>query len=497
MKEDEKEKKEQSATTEPVPQKEEDKDPSVSKSPDNEDEEIDVEDFTEGFFVDSTLENSEEKVRELQEQADTLSGIKKAHDVRTLHLPYVDVQTDEGYAYKASTKGMDEEAAATKETDLVRSYFLSDAFKNRVVKSLGYENLEDMSEDDRKVYNDIVTRGKELSVNLRVGFIDRDMRDDVHSCCLSDNGVTTVLINPNDGGLGMSILAHELAHHLYSKDNINPGKYDVEQEYGGCEKRYGKPDSPLNTINSSDVNERRARAIYQGFFEHLSEFVHLDKKDLSDKLNDYLKEGTYKEHDNAGMERAADVHGVRLLMMQEGIWNPFTGDDVTVDQIRKFRKAHPESRIFEYWNNKEAAYYLNHIAMSDKIKPDGLRLDCSRDGQYRCVASVGGTEIVRPIDERQYYKLLALDDQKRSVLLSQVFGSKMFSFDFGEKVLVSDLMDASHQSIQGVEIANAASIQQSEKTPMNYRVLASANFDSISNDISDSENMERHQGMSV
>ena len=158
-----------------------------------------------------------------------------------------------GYAPHASVEGMDAEDAVVKETDLVRSYFLSDAFKQRAMKSLGYDSLDDMTPEHQQVYNDMVNRGKELAVNFRVGFIDRDLRDTVHSCCVDVNGVTTVLLNPNDKGFGMSILAHELGHHLYNPDYINPGIHGEEREYGGGEQQYGKEGSPLSTINEGDV----------------------------------------------------------------------------------------------------------------------------------------------------------------------------------------------------------------------------------------------------
>ena len=68
------------------------------------------------------------------------------------------------------------------------------------------------------------------------------------------------------------------------------------------------------------------------------------------------------EHDNFGYERAADIHGARMLMLRDGIWNPFSGQPLTEKEIDAFHKKHPNSRIFEYWDKKKAVYFINNIA---------------------------------------------------------------------------------------------------------------------------------------
>lgn len=200
-----------------------------------------------------------------------------------------------------------------------------------------------------------------------------------------------------------------------------------------------------------------------------------------------------KLHDNAGIERAADVLGVRMLMMQEGIWNPFTGEPVTTKQIKEFRKAHPDCRIFEYWNNKEAAYYLNNIAMSDKIKPDGIRMNSGIDGQYHLVASVGSSEVDKVISQRDYDKLMALDDGKRGVLLSKLLNGNGLSFDFSDGVPISDLLAHEETKVFGEQSINHAPVTKTEKA--DYLAMSAANFESISQDLD--EGQQQHRGMSV
>lgn len=82
-------------------------------------------------------------------------------------------------------------------------------------------------------------------------------------------------------------------------------------------------------------------------------------------------------HDNTGFERAADVHAARMIMLQEGIWNPFGNEPLKKEHIEQFRQRHPDSRIFEYWNSREATYFLNTIAQNgqEKIPSVGQKQD--------------------------------------------------------------------------------------------------------------------------
>ena len=75
-----------------------------------------------------------------------------------------------------------------------------------------------------------------------------------------------------------------------------------------------------------------------------------------------------REHDNVGYERAADIHGVRMLMFKEGIYNPFDGSDVTPEQVGKFMEEYPNSRIFRYWDKKDSRFFLNNIASNDSLQ---------------------------------------------------------------------------------------------------------------------------------
>ena len=457
---------------------------SDTQSVDDEDE-LQIEDVIDGYVVDTSKENMEHRIESLKNLSHDLSNREEATSSMNINIRGYNVKINDGYADFASTEGMSEDAAIVHESDIVSSYFLSDAFKERAMKSLGYDNLDAMTPDHRKVYDDMVSRGEELATSLRVAFIEPSMRDSIHSCCVPENGITTVLINPEDKGLGLSILGHEIAHHLYQPDYMNPGILEDEEEYGTDR-------SPLNTINEGNVKERFARLVYENAFKYMSEYA---GEDINKIAKDYVKTKDMLQHDNAGMERAADVHGVRLLMMQEGIWNPFTGEPVTVKQVKEFRKAHPNSRIFEYWSNKEATYYLNNIAMSDKVKPDGVRMGYGDDGQCHLVATVGGATVDKVISQRDYDKLLALEDGKRGILMSRLLGGDGYTFDFSEGVPLGLGELLAKEEVKSSEVRNEEDCSVSLREGKDYLAMSAANFDSVSRDLDEGQQQQR--GMSV
>ena len=417
--------------------------------------------------VDSSKEDSEKKYVELKGLADDFLRLKKSSD----------------YARLASVEGIDFSEATKKETDIVRAYFQSEAFRQRVVKSFGYESLDEMPPRDRQEYDMIMDNAKELVTHLKVGLLPPELCESLGPCCYPNGEDTIVLIDPNDKeGLGLSSLAHELAHHLYTSCCVNPG---IRED----ERKYGVEDSPLNTINASKITEEGIRRVYKDYDKHVSVLA------AEIGLNDAKKiaNGFVKLHDNAGKERAADIHGVRLLMLQEGIWNPFTGEPVTVKQVEDFRKAHPDSRIFEYWSDKEAVYFLNNIAMSEKVKPDGVRLGYGVDGECHLVATVGGSTVDKVITQRDYDKLLALDDGKRGVLMSRLLGDEGCTLDLSDGVALGELL--AKEELKPSEERNIDGHGVGHRENVDYLAMSSANFESVSRDLDDGEQV--HRGMSV
>ena len=439
----------------------------VSEKPSIEDDDdSDLEEVVDGFVFDASKENAAERTEALKKLSVDLSHGKESN------------------VAKASSDGLSEEDAVIKDTDILSAYFQSEAFRQRAMKSLGYDSLDGMPPEHREVYDAIVSRGKELSTNLRVALVKPSMRDSIHSYSFSKPGeCTVVVLNPNDKFFGMSIFAHELAHHLYQEGYIKPGILKDEESYGTDR-------SPYNTINKSKINVKKAMVVYEGAFKYMSEFAGLDGKEWA---RNYVSSYDMFAHDDAGDERAADIHGVRLLMLQEGIWNPFTGEPVTVKQVEEFRKAHPDSRIFEYWSDKEATYYLNNIAMSDKVKPDGVRMGYGDDGECHLMATVGGSTIDKVITQRDYDKLLALDDGKRGVLMSRLLGDEGCTLDLSDGVPLGELL--AKEELKPSEERTIDGHTARQREGKDYLAMSAANFESVSRGLDDGE--QQHRGMSV
>ena len=243
------------------------------------------------------------------------------------------------------------------------AYFRTPEFEKRTAQSLGYDAPEMITGKDREVYDNIIQRGKDAYQHLR--FEDSGSLMGSHTE-MDAYGTVTVRVpagNPDDKGLGVA--SHETAHYVYNSvapDAVNPGIYHQgEGESLEPSKHYGKEGSPYDRINESKTDPTRVSA-------------RMEELDT-----DYMKEGhrvdDYLKHDNMGYERAADVHGARMTMLREGIWNPFGDEPLTEKHIEEFRQRHPDSRVFDYWNNQEATQYINTIAQSNKGQPSAAKED--------------------------------------------------------------------------------------------------------------------------
>lgn len=277
------------------------------------------------------------------------------------------------------------------QTDIIlnMAYYRSDAFKNRVVTSLGYGGHNELSPEDRELYDGIVDRA---------GSAYRDISFEA-----TDNPVASKMSMTEDGHYvahiadgwnagpetldSLNLVSHELAHYIYNPydDGIAPGS-DI----------YGRQDSPYNRISDSEIDPAKFIDVHKGIWEseeyrqfvegetdslpeearqaaagHLSKVRDSTKEEL---LNDkeFLERSTL--HDNMGFERAADIHAADMLMLREGIWNPFGKEDLTPKQMQMFEERHPNSRIFEYWNQEEATRSLNTIARNDNGIGSGMEL---------------------------------------------------------------------------------------------------------------------------
>lgn len=245
------------------------------------------------------------------------------------------------------------------QTDILVSlaYFRTPEFEKRTAQSLGYDTPEMITGKDREVYDNIIHRGKEAYQHLK--FEDSGSLIGSHTE-MDTYGTVIVRVpvdNPDSKDLGVA--SHETAHYVYNSfapDAVNPGIYHQgEGESLEPSKHYGKDGSPYDRINESNTDPTRVSA-------------RMEELDT-----DYMKEGhrvdDYLKHDNMGYERAADVHGARMTMLREGIWNPFGDEPLTEKHVEEFRQRHPDSRIFDYWNNQEATQNINTIAQNDNGQP--------------------------------------------------------------------------------------------------------------------------------
>lgn len=281
------------------------------------------------------------------------------------------------------------------------AYFRSPAFEDREAQSLGYvSGASEMTEEDAETYNAVIQRGRFAYNDITFEVID-DIKKSHTGIDLSDTDRTAVRIPDGyehyvNQTKALGVTNHEIAHHIYNStapDAVNPGIYHQgEGESLEPSNSYGKPGSPYDRINESNPDRMEVVKWYTNmelmYIKGLHENGVISKYDydkyverISAKTPEQLAERTYVDarlqHDNTGYERAADVHAARMIMLHEGIWNPFSNEPLKPEHVEQFRQRHPDSRIFEYWNTREATYFLNTIAQNgqENSPPVGQKQD--------------------------------------------------------------------------------------------------------------------------
>lgn len=312
------------------------------------------------------------------------------------------------YSYEKITKPLVSNKTAEEKVEdyIERAYYNSKAYADRAVRSLGYEKVEDMTPEDKAVYDRIISRGKNIS------FLQRD---DSLGTSLFDVFTNKYSIdqNPSKGEQKIDLLSvpHEMGHFLYSTDEsgLHPGVNTLDDNItlNEDEIKYGRENSPLATINQDTSSISKLKENYSIYInEEVKALMAIDgwKNNLSYVIDELhtsdpqkLTIQMIKLHDDQGVERGADVHSYRMMMLKEGFWNPFDGSDVTPEQVEKFHKAHPHARIFQYWDNNKAGYYMNNIAQSNK--PETPSLNELRTNARDLLASLNDSSDV--IEEHQ------------------------------------------------------------------------------------------------
>lgn len=246
------------------------------------------------------------------------------------------------------------------------AYLRSDAFHDRLVRSFGYEHEEDIPEDLKFKFNQILEKAHSASEKTDLYFIKQSLSNVNFPVSELDEEQNDIVFVGGENHMGMSISAHEGGHALYRED------IDVFPEYENT--LLSMPS--YQKLNESPSDDKQLRNTYGNILQELtrkslSALAEPTVDDVQSAESKVIK--SIKEHDDLRYERAADVYGVRMMMLREGIWNPFTGEDVTPEQVEEYQHRHPESRIFQYWDIKEATYFLNNIAANSPNKNENMK----------------------------------------------------------------------------------------------------------------------------
>lgn len=347
------------------------------------------------------------------------------------------------------------------------AYFRSDAYKSRCASSLGYNNpMEEMSPNDKEIYDRMVSAGEDAYKNINFKVADNPLNSKYFREYEEERGELYIptgkekLSKPFNS---LGIVSHEMAHHIYLRSiddySVNPGKNEEV-----LEELYGKENAPLQKLTDDELDSGKFLSLYKNLFT---------SKEAKDLFDSQIKNGTvdeekYKdqivqllnakkdipealeetaEHDKLGMERAADIHLTRMLLLQEGIWNPFSGEPVKKSDLEKLRKRHPDCRIFEYWGeNTKAAYFLNNIAEVDQSKETirNMYVKDNPDGSHQLTAKTDKGTMNIALADRDYSKLMSLDDRLREKYLRTLFKDKELVFD--SLAISSEIIDMAKKS---------------------------------------------------
>lgn len=262
------------------------------------------------------------------------------------------------------------------------AYYRSEAFQERLIHSMGYDSFAEMTEEDRQLYVSTVERGREAYKNIRFEPVNETMSSYMAVDKENKETVAKFPRNPETGNEAIdsvNVISHEMGHYIYhvTEGTINPD-----------DKWYSREDTPYGQLSRKELDKEKfldrslmvwdSEDYRQALKHELGQLSGLDQEELDDRLeyvsnsskeellqNKDFMEGAM-EHDDMGIEKAADIRGAQMLMLREGIWNPFAKEPLTEQQMRAFEQRYPYSRIFQWLDAKEATYFLNNIAMNDE-----------------------------------------------------------------------------------------------------------------------------------
>ena len=255
------------------------------------------------------------------------------------------------------------------------AYLRSDAFRDRLVRSFGYEHEEEIPEDLKSEFNKILEKAHSASERTDLYYLNQSHSNVHFPVSKFDEEQNDIVFVGGGNDIGLSIPAHEGGHSIYREDE------DFETEL--VKSLLSMP--PYQKLDDNPSDDEQLKSTYGSLLQDLarkslSALAEPTAEDLQSAEEKVIS--SMKAHDDLRYERAADVYGVRMMMLREGIWNPFTGEDVTSEQVEEFQRRHPDSRIFQYWDIKEATYFLNNIAdnrSNQNVNEKGVEKTCTPD----------------------------------------------------------------------------------------------------------------------
>lgn len=205
----------------------------------------------------------------------------------------------------------EELAAAAKnysDEELMRSYYCSKAFQDRVFKMFGYKNGDYIPEKDYAAIKNTISNGIKQAVFGQVKYWEggeEGTRAGWHR--MGRSYVYTAFIEPM-AKTGCSLVGHEMSHSLYNTDGgISPG-FNSYYEEDSLKKTYGKKDAPINLLGT---------------------------------------EGDNRTHDSSGVEQGAYSSGLKVELTKLGIYNMFDSAPMTEAQYKEALSKFPENSLLK------------------------------------------------------------------------------------------------------------------------------------------------------
>lgn len=206
--------------------------------------------------------------------------------------------------------GDDLSAAVKKYSDeeLMRIYYCSKAFQDRVFKMFGYKNGDYIPDKDYAAIKNTISNGIKEAVAGKVAYWEGGEDGDVAGWHVKKRSYVYTAFIDELSKKGSSLVGHEMAHSLYStEEGLKPGfnsYYDEESK----QTSYGKKDAPINLLGL---------------------------------------EGDNGKHNYAGVEQGAESTALKVELTKHGIYNMFSSSPMTETQYKEALSRFPDNFLLK------------------------------------------------------------------------------------------------------------------------------------------------------